>query len=335
VSVAGGVSAGPDNVLEVEGLSVGFRNGSGYTTVLRDVNFSVKPSEIFGLVGESGCGKSTMIRSIIGLLPRGASVLGGSIRLGGEDLLALSPGASRERRGRQIGMVFQNPLSALNPLITISRQITEAIECHYSLSSAELRKRMIAAMRMVHLPDPERLAKLYPHQLSGGQRQRVALAIALSLSPRLLLADEPTTALDVTVQHQILELMKALRDETGASAILVTHDLGVVAQTCQRLAVMYAGRIVETGSVESVFAAPRHPYTRGLLGALPHYFPRGAPLAVIPGQPPSQGAIEPGCPFAPRCRYARPECAAEIPILPAGDRHVSACIRESEVAGHA
>jgi oligopeptide/dipeptide ABC transporter ATP-binding protein len=335
VNVAGAVSAGPDNVLEVDKLSVGFRNGSGYVAALRDVSFNIKPGEIFGLVGESGCGKSTTIRSIIGLLPAGASVLGGSVRLSGEELLTLPPGALRLRRGRQIGMVFQNPLSALNPLIPIARQIAEAIACHDSLSSAELRKRVIAAMRMVHLPDPERLAALYPHQLSGGQRQRVALAIALSLSPRLLLADEPTTALDVTVQHQILQLLKTLRDETGASVILVTHDLGVVAQTCQRLAVMYAGRIVETGSVESVFAAPRHPYTRGLLGALPQYFPRGTPLAVIPGQPPRPGAIERGCPFLPRCQYAGPECAADIPILPAGDRHVSACIREGEVAGHA
>ena len=321
--------AAPGSILEVRDLAVSYRRGGRKLAVVNGVSFDVAPGEIFGLVGESGSGKSTVIRSLIRLLPANASFGGGGITFAGRDLMGLGEKAMREIRGGEIGMVFQDPLNSLNPVMTVGDQIGE------TLGSGEgrgRREQVLEAMRLVHIPDPQRLYGAYPHELSGGLRQRVAIAIALVASPKLLLADEPTTALDVTIQDQILKLLIELSARLGMSVILVTHDLGVVAQTCRRVAVLYAGRIVESGPVEQIFANPAHPYTAGLLQSIPRGPASEGRLKAIGGTPPSLGHIPEGCPFHPRCAYAVPACREATPPLEVHEEgHLTACIRHREL----
>ena len=319
-------------VLAVRDLAIAYRRGGRTLGVVNKVSFDVQPGEIFGLVGESGSGKSTVIRSLIKLLPANAVVRGGEVTFGGRSLLSLSERNMQAIRGRDIGMVFQDPLNSLNPVMTVGKQIGETLK-RGGGSGRSRREQILAAMRLVHIPDPARLFSAYPHELSGGLRQRVAIAIALVASPRLLLADEPTTALDVTIQDQILKLLIELSDRLGMSVILVTHDLGIVAQTCQRVAVLYAGRIVESGPVERIFAQPAHPYTAGLLQSIPRGPSSEGRLKGIGGTPPSLDSIPAGCPFHPRCPFAIDACRAAEPPLAIHDAgHLSACIRHTELS---
>jgi peptide/nickel transport system ATP-binding protein len=318
-------------VLSVRDLSVSYRRGGRTLGVVNGISFDVQPGEIFGLVGESGSGKSTVIRSLIKLLPANAVVEGGEVTFAGRSLLALREREMQVIRGRDIGMVFQDPLKSLNPVMTAGEQIGETLRGADD-SGRSRRDRVLAAMRLVHIPEPDRLYDAYPHELSGGLRQRVAIAIALVASPRLLLADEPTTALDVTIQDQILKLLIELRGRLGTSVILVTHDLGIVAQTCQKVAVLYAGRIVESGPVERIFAQPAHPYTAGLLQSIPRGPASEGRLKGIGGTPPSLDSIPAGCPFHPRCRFAIDACQENRPpLVPHEGGHLSACIRHHEL----
>jgi oligopeptide/dipeptide ABC transporter ATP-binding protein len=323
--------AAPESILEVRDLAVSYRRGGRKLAVVNGVSFDVEPGEIFGLVGESGSGKSTVIRSLIRLLPGNASLGGGSIAFAGRDLMGLGEKAMQKIRGREIGMVFQDPLNSLNPVMSVGEQIGETLGAG-DRSGRGRREQVLEAMRLVHIPDPQRLYGAYPHELSGGLRQRVAIAIALVASPRLLLADEPTTALDVTIQDQILKLLIELSARLGMSVILVTHDLGIVAQTCRRVAVLYAGRIVESGPVERIFARPAHPYTAGLLQSIPRGPASEGRLKAIGGTPPSLGHIPEGCPFHPRCAFAVPACREAPPPLVAHEPgHLTACIRHGEL----
>ncbi len=325
--------AAAPGVLSVRDLSVSYRRGGRTLGVVNGVSFDVQPGEIFGLVGESGSGKSTVIRSLIKLLPANAVIEGGEVTFAGRSLLALREREMQAIRGRDIGMVFQDPLNSLNPVMTAGEQIGETLR-GADESGRSRRDRVLAAMRLVHIPEPERLYDAYPHELSGGLRQRVAIAIALVASPKLLLADEPTTALDVTIQDQILKLLIELRGRLGTSVILVTHDLGIVAQTCQKVAVLYAGRIVESGPVERIFARPAHPYTAGLLQSIPRGPASEGRLKGIGGTPPSLDSIPAGCPFHPRCRFAIAACKESRPsLVPHEGSHLSACIRHGELTG--
>jgi peptide/nickel transport system ATP-binding protein len=316
-------------LLEVRDLTVEFGDG---LRAADGVSFDVRPGEVFGLVGESGSGKSTVVRSLIRLLPANASVTGGAVRFDGRDLMTVSEREMRRVRGARMSMVFQDPLTALNPVLPVGLQIGEGLRWHSNLSGSGRRARVLEVMRLVGLPDHERLLRAYPHELSGGLRQRVALAVALVSEPALLLADEPTTALDVTIQDQILKLLVELRDKLTMSVVLVTHDLGVVAQTCQRVAVMYAGHIVELGPVERIFAAPAHPYTRALLDSIPRASIAEGRLTPIPGAPPNLDEIPDGCRFAPRCRFAEAKCTTvDPPLVEHEPRHAGACIRRPEI----
>jgi oligopeptide/dipeptide ABC transporter ATP-binding protein len=301
-------------LLEVRDLSVEFRLQGGAARAVDGVSLEVRPGEMLGVVGESGSGKSVTALSIMRLLPSPpARIVGGQILFEGQDLLATPERTMRSLRGGAIAMVFQDPLTSLNPVLTVGFQVAEAIALHQQVGRAEAWERAIEALRRVRIPDPEVKARQYPHQLSGGQRQRVMIAMAFSCQPRLVIADEPTTALDVTVQRQILQLMARLRRELGTAILLITHDLGVVAQTCDRVAVMYAGRVVETAPVTELFAHPRHPYTRALLASVPRIDgsegeTEAGRLPSIAGQPPDLFSIPSGCPFRPRCPDARAEC---------------------------
>jgi peptide/nickel transport system ATP-binding protein/oligopeptide transport system ATP-binding protein len=299
-------------LLEVRNLTTTF--GDGRLTAVNDVSFEVRPGEVLGLVGESGSGKSVTLRSLIRLLPGGAAVRG-SVTWQGRDVLAMPAEALRGIRGGQISMIFQEPMTALNPVLPVFTQIEENLRAHTDLDRPARAARARDLMDLVGIPDAARRLREYPHQFSGGMRQRVMIAIALASNPKLLLADEPTTALDVTIQDQILKLLLDLRDELGMSVVLVTHDLGVVAATCDRMAVMYAGRIVETGKVAEVFARPMHAYTRGLLGSVPHAGTERTPLLSIDGTPPPLDAIPQGCAFNPRCAFATDPCRARVPAL--------------------
>jgi oligopeptide/dipeptide ABC transporter ATP-binding protein len=308
------------SLLEVRDLSVEFRLQGGAARALDGVSLEVRPGEMLGVVGESGSGKSVTALSVMRLLPSPPGrVVGGQILFEGRDLLTMPDPQMRALRGGAIAMVFQDPLSSLNPVLTVGFQVAEAIALHQQVGRAEAWERAVEALRRVRIPDPEVKARQYPHQLSGGQRQRVMIAMAFSCEPRLVIADEPTTALDVTVQRQILQLMRRLRRELGTAIMLITHDLGVVAQTCDRVAVMYAGRVVETAPVGELFAHPRHPYTQALLASVPRIETgdggagEGAEghtmhLPTIAGQPPDLLSIPSGCPFRPRCPDARSEC---------------------------
>ncbi|MGH2405646.1 MAG: ABC transporter ATP-binding protein [bacterium] len=315
--------------LVVDNLRVEIPTRRGVVHAVRGVSFSVQPGETFALVGESGSGKTMTCRAILRLLHPPARITGGSVHFQGRDLVPLPEEEVERIRGRGIAMVFQDPMTALNPVLTVERQITETLT--NGRSPAEQRTRAIELLRHVGIPDPERRLGSYPHQLSGGQRQRVMLAIGLARVPALLLADEPTTALDVTIQAQILRLIVALQKDLGMALILVTHDLGIVYQLVDRVAVMYAGQIAELAATAELFARPRHPYTIGLIGSVPG-LDRTRPLMPIAGTPPDLIAIEQGCPFAPRCAWASDECrTGEIPFVQVGDAHWSRCIKTDQL----
>ena len=295
------------------------------------VNLEIAAGEMLGIVGESGSGKSLTLKSVLRLLPAAARV-SGQVLWQGRDLVGLPDAAMRHVRGREIAMVFQEPMTALNPVLTVGLQITESLAEHLDMRGAPATRRAAELLDLVGIPDAARRLGSYPHEFSGGMRQRAMIAIALATGPKLLLADEPTTALDVTIQDQILKLLLRLREELGMAVILVTHDLGVVAGTCDRVAVMYAGRIMEAGSVEAIFARPSHAYTLGLLRSLPGTQQARRRLDGIVGTPPDPAALPPGCRFAPRCGFVVEACRAAIPPLVAvGADQQSACIRADDV----
>jgi oligopeptide/dipeptide ABC transporter ATP-binding protein len=312
-------------LLQVDRLTVALPTRSGYHDAVDDLSFAVDAGEVLGIAGESGSGKTITALSLFGLLPAGAKV-SGSIRLDGAELLGLSSKELRAIRGRQIAMVSQDPSTSLHPVLPIGTQLTEHMRHHLGVSKTEAQSRAAGLLETVRIPDPEQALHSYAGQFSGGMRQRIAIAIALAAEPRLLVADEPTTALDVTVQAGILRLLDRLCRERGLAVIVITHDLGVMSATARRLYVMYAGRLAESGPTSELLASPRHPYTRGLLDALPHPEAGGAPLVPIGGSPPSLGRVPAGCPFHPRCRYAQPSCATSRPE-PAviADQHLLAC----------
>ncbi|WP_043359835.1 ABC transporter ATP-binding protein [Belnapia sp. F-4-1] len=310
-------------LIALRGLTVDFDGAPA----LRGIDLAVAPGEALGLVGESGCGKSVTWLAALGLLP-GRARVGGSVRLGGEELLGAPPALLDRVRGGRVAMIFQDPASSLNPVHRIGRQVAEALGLHRGLRGAAARAEARRLLDQVGIPDAGRRLDAYPHELSGGQSQRVMIAMALAGRPELLVADEPTTALDVTIQAQILDLLGALRRETGMALVLISHDLGVVAETCERVAVMYAGRIVEEAPVGRLFDRPTHPYTQGLLGALPPLDGPRRPLAAIPGGVPEPGAMPPGCAFAPRCPQAMAACAAGVPeAIAVEPGHAAACLR--------
>ncbi|HWP35724.1 MAG TPA: ABC transporter ATP-binding protein [Thermodesulfobacteriota bacterium] len=323
-------------LLEVRDLQTEFRTSGGVVRAVDRVSFDVQPGETLALVGESGCGKSVTALSIMRLVPTPPGrIVGGQVLFDGRDLLRLDDREMRRIRGRQIAMIFQEPMTSLNPVLTIGRQITETMEHHLGLSPREATARAVELLGLVGIPEPERRLRQYPHQFSGGMRQRVMIAIALSCRPRLILADEPTTALDVTIQAQILELLKSLSREFGVAMVIITHNLGVVARYADRVNVMYAGKIVERAPAAALYARPRHPYTLGLLRSVPRLDrPRRERLDPIPGQPPDLSRLPPGCSFRPRCRFAIPRCAAEVPPLaPVEDGHLAACWVAAELPG--
>jgi peptide/nickel transport system ATP-binding protein len=320
-------------LLEVDDLRTWFYTRDGIVRAVDGVSYRVYPGETLAVVGESGCGKSVTSLSVLRLVasPPG-KIVSGRLVFEGRDLLGLSEAAMREIRGNEISMIFQEPMTSLNPVLAIGSQIAEALVLHQGLDRRAATARAVEMLRLVKIPEPERRVTQYPHELSGGMRQRVMIAMALSCNPKLLIADEPTTALDVTIQAQILDLMRELKTKTGAAIILITHDLGVVAEMAQRVVVMYAGRKVEEAPVEAVFARPLHPYTRGLLGSIPRLAEAaegGAArkrLAEIPGMVPSLKEEMPGCLFAPRCPHATARCAADYPPLEeASPQHWVAC----------
>jgi peptide/nickel transport system ATP-binding protein len=316
-------------LIEIEGLRVLFRGDDGRTNHAVDtVDLSVAHGATLGLVGESGCGKSVTSLAIMGLLSKQSSEVSGSIRFDGFDLLHTSDQTLRDLRGNRLAMIFQEPMTSLNPSFTIGDQIIETILRHRGGSRSSARQRAIDLLRRVHIPSPEKRIDEYPHKLSGGMRQRVMIAMALACDPRLLIADEPTTALDVTLQAQILELMRELKTASGAAIILITHDLGVVAEVCDEVAVMYAGQIVERANVDDLFAAPQHPYTVGLLGSIPRLDRRAAHLATIEGMVPNMANPPAGCRFAARCPFVSEPCRAAPPqLVEVSPGHLSRCIK--------
>ncbi len=323
-------------LLRVEDLRTHFFTVDGVTRAVDGVSFDVAPGETLGIVGESGCGKSVTALSILRLLPpRIGRIVGGRIAFEGQDLLSLDLGAMRGIRGNRIAMIFQEPMTSLNPVLTIGEQISEAVRIHQGTSGAAARARAEEMLALVKIPDAANRLDDYPHQFSGGMRQRVMIAMALSCNPKLLIADEPTTALDVTVQAQILRLMVELKERTGAAVVLITHALGVVAETCQRVIVMYAGRIVEEAGVEELFDRPLHPYTRGLMASIPRLgaAARQRRLAEIPGIVPDLREPLAGCAFAPRCPLADDHCRrAAPPLADHGGGHLAACFKVGAAA---
>jgi len=323
-----------DTLLRLTDLTVDFASHEGIVHAVNRVSFALAPGELVGLVGESGCGKSVTANSIIGLTSMLPNVtMSGSIEFEGRDLLTLPESAVREIRGRDISMIFQDPVTSLNPVLSIERLMTEGLELHLGMSHAEAVARSIELLGEVGIPKAAGRIKDYPHQFSGGMRQRVMIAIAVSCNPKLLLADEPTTALDVTIQAQILRLMKKLSREYAAAVIVITHDLGVVAGMCERILVMYAGRIIESGPAKPLFAHPHHPYTVGLLTSVPRLNqPRRETLETITGLPPDLANLPPGCAFAPRCYLASDECWQAVPELEPTDRdRHSACFHRERL----
>jgi oligopeptide transport system ATP-binding protein len=312
-------------LLQVDRLTVALPTRSGYQKAVDDLSFAVDAGEVMGIAGESGSGKTITALSLFRLLPNGARV-SGSIRLDGTELLELTGRQLRAIRGRRIAMVSQDPSTALHPILPIGTQLTEHMRHHLGVTKTEASSRAAELLETVRIPDPEQALRSYPGQFSGGMRQRIAIAAALAGEPQLLVADEPTTALDVTVQAGILRLLDRLRRERGLAVIVITHDLGVMSAIAQRLTVMYAGRLAEAGPTSQLLASPRHPYTQGLLDALPHPEAGGAPLVPIGGSPPSLGRVPAGCPFHPRCTYALPSCATDRPEPePVADQYLLAC----------
>jgi peptide/nickel transport system ATP-binding protein len=316
-------------LIEIRNLRVAFHGDDGRTTHAVDaVDLAIAKGATLGLVGESGCGKSVTSLAVMGLLPKQSAEVTGSIHFEGFDLLDVPDHVRRDLRGNRLAMIFQEPMTSLNPSFTIGDQIIESILRHRGGSRSAARKRAIELLRRVHIPSPERRIDEYPHKLSGGMRQRVMIAMALACDPRLLIADEPTTALDVTLQAQILDLMRELKGESGAAIILITHDLGVVAEVCDDVAVMYAGEIVERASVDALFTSPQHPYTVGLLGSIPRLGRRSTHLATIEGMVPNMSAPPEGCRFADRCPFAEVGCmTAPPPLIEVNPGHWSRCIR--------
>jgi peptide/nickel transport system ATP-binding protein len=316
-------------LIEIKDLRVTFHGDDGRTTHAVDaVDLAVSNGVTLGVVGESGCGKSVTSLAIMGLLPKPSAEITGSIRFDGFDLLGVPDQTLRDLRGNRLAMIFQEPMTSLNPSLTIGEQIIETILRHRGGMRSAARNRAIELLRRVHIASPERRIDEYPHKLSGGMRQRVMIAMALACDPRLLIADEPTTALDVTLQAQILDLMRELKAQSGAAIILITHDLGVVAEVCDEVAVMYAGEIVERATVDELFANPQHPYTVGLLGSIPRLGRRTSHLATIDGMVPNMADPPPGCRFAARCPFAESACvAAPPPLASLNAGHWSRCIR--------
>ena len=322
------------SLLEVRGLTTGFMTGSGEITAVEEVSFSLEQGEILGIVGESGSGKSVTALSIMGLLPSPpARLISGEVNFEGQTLTKLSDRQMQAVRGPGISMIFQEPMTSLNPVFSIGEQIMETIRAHERLSPQKLRERAIEMLDKVGIPSAARRMDDYPHQMSGGQRQRVMIAMALACRPRLLIADEPTTALDVTIQAQILDLLMDLRDEFRMAIIIITHNMGVIAETADRVLVMYAGRVIEQAPVAEVFDHPLHPYTRGLLECVPSLTEDRARLVAIPGTLPEPTRRPAGCRFSTRCRHAIPACSAALPPLDLlAPDHGVACIRAAELA---
>lgn len=327
----------PDPVLQVQDLSIRFRGQP--VDLIDGVSFEIARGQTLCLVGESGCGKSVTSLAVMGLLPpRSATVTGGSVRFNGRDLLSVEQGEIEDLRGNRMAMIFQEPMTSLNPAFTVGHQVAEAVRRHRGCTQAEARARALEMFRKVRIPAAEKRLDDYPHQMSGGMRQRVMIAMALANDPALLIADEPTTALDVTIQAQILDLMRELQDETGAALLMITHDLGVVAEIADEVAVMYAGRIVESGPVARIFEEPQHPYTLGLMGSMPAIAGRQGRLSTIPGTVPLASAMPAGCRFSTRCPFVADACLTSRPDLTdAGAGQRIACLRAPletlEVAG--
>jgi peptide/nickel transport system ATP-binding protein len=319
---------GDTMLLDVRDLKTYFFGAVGVVRAVDGVSYTVQPGETVALVGESGCGKSVSALSVMRLVSAPAGrIVGGQVLFDGRDLLALDEESMRHIRGREIAMVFQEPMTSLNPVLSIGRQLTEPLEIHLGVAPVQARQRSVELLVTVGIPDPERRLTQYPHQFSGGMRQRMMIAMALACNPALVLADEPTTALDVTIQAQILELMRELSRQRGIALVLITHNLGVVARYANRVNVMYAGKMVEQGSARDVYADPRHPYTMGLLRSVPRLDePRKAKLHPIDGQPPNLGELPIGCAFAPRRPYVIARCQSEVPpLMPVATDHLSAC----------
>ena len=321
-------------LLEVKDLRTYFYTYEGVVKAVDGVSYELEEGETLGLVGESGCGKSVSALSVMRLIPDPpGKIVDGEIQFENEDILKVDMDDMRRIRGGKISMVFQEPMTSLNPVLTVEKQLTETLELHMGMTKAEARQEGVNLLTRVGIPDPESRIKQYPHQFSGGMRQRVMIAMALSCNPRLIIADEPTTALDVTIQAQILELMKSLTTEFGVALIVITHNLGVVARYADRMNIMYAGKIIERGSAMEIYANPRHPYTIGLLHSVPRLDqPRREKLDPIEGQPPDLINVPEGCSFRARCRWAIDKCAVEAPpLMPTSDGHWAACWRSEEL----
>ncbi|MES1931951.1 oligopeptide ABC transporter ATP-binding protein [Salinisphaera shabanensis T35B1] len=320
-------------LLQVDGLSIDFATAHGWANVVNDVSFDIGQHEILGLVGESGSGKTVTGLSILGLVPMPPGRLAkGNVWFGQRDLLQLSERERRDIRGNDISMIFQEPMTSLNPAFTIGDQISETVRRHRGGSRHAARRRAIEVLDLVGIPKAEKRVNDYPHEFSGGMRQRAMIAMALSCEPKLLLADEPTTALDVTIQAQILELLASMRDEIGMSILMITHDLGVVAEICDRVVVMYAGEVVERAPAPALFETPTMPYTEGLLSAMPQLGPAHGKLASIPGHTPEPWNMPAGCRFHPRCPYGKPKCTERpIELRSTGPEQRSRCIRSEEI----
>jgi oligopeptide transport system ATP-binding protein len=319
-------------VLAVDDLHVHIRTAQGRVHAVAGVSFDLRPGETLGVLGESGCGKSATARAIMGLTPAPTYDVSGAVRVRGVDLLSLPERERRRYRGPAVAMVFQDALSALNPVLSVGHQIAEVYRIHHGLGRRAAKARAVEMLDMVQVPGAARRADHYPHQFSGGMRQRAMIAMALALDPAVLIADEPTTALDVTIQAQIMELLTSLQQERGMAMVLITHDLGVATDVADRIAVMYAGRVVEQAEARALYRHPAHPYTQALLAAIPRHGDRGRRLAVVPGSPPDLVAEAPGCAFAPRCAHAEERCGAAVPALSdVGPSRRSACHRQQEV----
>src|SRR5580700_6483986 len=321
-----------ERLLDIQGLQTHFATDDGMVRAVDGVDLTVDRGETLGVVGESGSGKTVTALSVLKLIPMPPGrIVGGRILWRGRDLVPLGAHEMQKIRSKEIAIVFQEPMTSLNPVYTVGDQIAEVIRLHEGLSKRAALDRTVEMLRLVHIPNPERRVGDYPHQFSGGMRQRVMIAMALSCNPALLIADEPTTALDVTIQAQVLELMNELQRETGAAIILITHDLGVVAEFCKNVLVMYGGNMVEYGTAEQIFAEPRMPYTQGLLASLPRLDDtEQRRLEPIPGQPPNLLRLPPGCAFAPRCAYRMPICADPVPLYDFGEGHVARCFLYDE-----
>jgi peptide/nickel transport system ATP-binding protein/oligopeptide transport system ATP-binding protein len=321
-----------NTVLEVDDLTTRFHTQDGVVHAVNGVGFELRAGEFLGVVGESGSGKSVTMMSLLKLIPMPpGKIVGGTAKFEDDDLLQLGPEQLRAVRGAKIGFIFQDPMTSLNPVLTVGKQLTESILLHTDATRQQARARAAGLLELVGIPDPIQRLKAYPHELSGGMRQRVMIAIALACDPKVIIADEPTTALDVTIQAQIIETVRELRERLDTAVIWITHDLGVIAGLADRVMVMYGGKVVETAPVQPLYKRPQHPYTQGLLGSLPRLDQKGRQLVNIKGQPPSLYSEPTGCSFAPRCPYAFSRCVAEVPpLIPVGPEHAVACFWNTE-----